>query len=252
MQFVSLLRTLISLKLFLISGLLLFLSGGSIFAADVSILRLSSGMASPLLRETNDGMMDLVMNEVFSRTPMEYQKMDVLPERGLQLANEGVTDGELGRLGLVADLYPNLIKVPEPIFRLKVAGVYTDPNISITSLEEFGNYRVGYVRGRKNAEKLFAGFPEFEVVKTPENLLRMLALGRIDVAFFEVTTAFDLAKVNEIETLYMSDYRIERDLFLFLNVKHTALVGVLDMAIKEMKADGTYDSIMASFHPTNR
>lgn len=75
----------------------------------------------------------------------------------------------------------------------------------------------------------------------------MLDGGRIDLALYTRTDGLALARGMGLSSVApLSPALKDVDMFLYLNRKHEALVPKLAQALREMKADGSYNRILAT------
>ncbi|PIB26635.1 hypothetical protein BFP76_12140 [Amylibacter kogurei] len=190
--------------------------------------------------------------EMFRRNNLLLDKEYVAPARGLDMANRGLTDGDMSRSQVVKVSHPDLLQVPESTYSITLAGMYTDPKINLTSWSDFNQYNVGYIRGWQEALRIFDGHQKLTEVSDPETLLQMLQTGRIDVALFTILPAKIMAKNLNFENYYFSDIRQERKMYMYLNQRHADLIEPLSESLREMKRDGTYHEIMGPYIKENK
>lgn len=204
---------------------------------------------APVVTETGDGYLDRIFNEVFARLGYTYRFEAMPGARALAGANDGTFDGDTARVANAVKDYPNLIRVPEPVISVMFAAVTLKDEIKISKVSDLNGHSVGYVRGWKFFEKLLARHETVEVVRTAEMLMRMLAEGRVDVAFLSVAPALHIADEMGIDSLVVTELRFKKELFVHLNLKHADLVPLMDATLKAMKADRSYGEIMADYTP---
>ena len=189
---------------------------------------------------------------MFARLELSYRFEAMPGARALAGANDGTFDGDSARVANAAKNYPNLIRVPEPVISVVFAAITLRNDIRIEELSDLSSLSVGHVRGWKYSEKLLTYHKNVEIVRTAEILMRMLAEGRIDVAFLAVAPAFQLADKMNISGLIVTDLRFNKDLFVHLNQKHAKLVPLMDETLRSMKADGSYEAIVRGYNPEGR
>ena len=217
--------------------------------AEDKPLLIASANLPPVVTKTADGYLDRILDEMFARVGLKH-RIEIVPgRRGLDGANTGLYDGDAARIDSVGHGFPDLIMLPEPVIPVVFAGQMLTDASAIRTPADFNDYRLGYIRGWKIAERLFADHPDAVAVRNADVLMRMLANHRIDVAFMTIAPARHLAKNLGIAPPMATEFRVQRDLFLFLNPRHKALVPDLTAALRAMKADGTYDTILAGYMP---
>jgi polar amino acid transport system substrate-binding protein len=94
------------------------------------------------------------------------------------------------------------------------------------------------VRGYRSIENGTAGM-SVEVVSSDESLLKMLALGRLDVAVTDVATAESLIPTLKLDTpITILNPPVEViELYHYVNQRNAALVPALENALRRLLAD---------------
>ena len=214
-------------------------------------LVLSNGTLPPVTTPAGNGYLDKLYAEWFSRAGLQAELLAVPAARGLENANAGIYDGDAARTEIDSSLYPHLHRVPEPLSRIFLHGFHIDPDISVRTVDDFRQYRVGYVRGWRAVERLFEGEDNAVALRDVGGLMDMLAAGRIDIAFLTLVPARRLAHERNLKPLKETEFSIEKKQFLYLNAKHLDKIPGLTKALRLMKADGSYDAIMADYIAEN-
>jgi polar amino acid transport system substrate-binding protein len=197
--------------------------------------------SAPLSTAEGTGILDRIAIEAFRR--IGYQAcIESLPcERSLRNADAGVTDGDLLRVAeAVLPKAPNLLAVPEEIYSLPTSGFTTHPDLQLRGFGDLVPLRVGYVLGWKRLEERVQAV---EVLRTrgPEELFGLLVDNKADVVLYERVTGLELVRqlkrpavrVIEPPLLVVSTHMV-------LNRRHQKLLEPLAVALRAMKADGSY------------
>jgi len=205
------------------------------------VLLLNTTSAEPYVTDAHDGFLDLVLAEVGRRMGVEFRILRLPAERALISANEGVIDGEVNRLAAIEKQYPNLLRVPEAIRVSHFSAFARDKSIRPTA-EEIRKRPVGLVKGFKIFEKVVEGAPHVTTTDDGEQLLRLLSLGRIDIALFNKTDGAIVAKKLGLKNIIaLEPPLLSADSFPFLHKRHAELVPKFAAALKAVKAEGLYD-----------
>ena len=107
------------------------------------------------------------------------------------------------------------------------------------------NRHIGIVRGWKILENHTRGFPHVTLVSTETELFTMLQKGRLDVALYDKLTGYEqLSQRGFTDIRHLEPPLVSREMFLYLNKKHTDLIQPLAEALKTLKRDGTYEKIL--------
>ena len=227
-------------------------STSAVGQSSTSLLRLSNATLPPVTTSDRDGYLDKLYEEWFERAGLQVQLFNTPAARGLENANSGIVSGDAARIDIDNSLYPNLLRVPEPVIEVIFSGLYTDPEVNVRSQADYRKYRVGYVRGWRIAERLFEGEANAIAVRTSDNLLDMLAVDRLEIAFMTVAPARELARKKKMKFLNRTDFVIRKNLYLHLHSSHGDKVPRMTEILREMKSDGSYDRIMSGYVVENR
>jgi len=207
----------------------------------------SSAAAQPVLRfatRSDVRMFEPLIAAVYAELGYKVE-YELLPaERGLLSADEGLLAGDIGRNvagdGDILKPYPNLMLVSEPLFvSYDIAYALKGKKAIIAGIADLANYRVGIVRGSKEAEDFVKRYAiNIVVLENREVLDQMLRSGRIDVAIGSsvVTPPDDMVVVNG---------RLRRlEAYHILNRKYASLALDVERVIKAMKADGRWAALL--------
>jgi len=164
--------------------------------------------------------------------------------RSLLQANEGTVDGELGRTRFVQAGHPNLIKISIPVFIVKMVA-FSKLNIRLESgIKDLSQYRVGVVRGYKDAEALVIDRKSTLQVTDAEQLIHMVNFGRIDAGLFALTNGLILLKKLGIHDIHALEPPLAQlELYHYLHKKHSSLVPMITKVLERMERDGSIEEI---------
>jgi len=191
-----------------INRTLIFLALGVFFTGTVhaqTTLRLGSSFSEPLTTPDGDGTLDLVYKELGRRANITIT-VDRLKasERGLLNANSGVDDGIVGHVAGLEKAYPNLIRIPVPVYHCEMVVLSSGVDFKVAGKESIIPYNVGVVRGLKMPEKMAAGAHSVVSLNEAEQLFLMLQKKYIEIALFEKSQALLIIKkmgLKEIKIL---------------------------------------------------
>jgi polar amino acid transport system substrate-binding protein len=206
---------------------------------------LTTSMTSPLSKEDQAGFYDQVLLEVFRRVEQPIHITHLPTERSITNANLGITDGEFPRISGLDSIYHNLIKVPEKLDDFEFVAFTWRTDIQVTDWSSCKPYNVAIVRGWKILEANLADVKSLTRVKNQDILFALLADRRTDIVVYsrfegqEMIRKLGLQSIRVIETPLA-----KREMFLYLNIKHQPMVPVIAEQLRNMKNDGTYNSIL--------
>jgi len=154
-------------------------------------------------------------------------------KRSVYYANEGISDAELIRIKGTEVKYPNLVRIPTPILISKMVVLTSkDSNFTPLKWEDLAKTKIGIPLGVKLLEDRIAHLAPMRVPYS-ENLLRMVILGRIEVAAMPLAMALQHTElVNQLRIVEPSIEDVE--LYHFVHKKHKKLIKELSSAIKEL------------------
>ncbi len=207
-------------------------------------LMLGTFAGPPLSTSRGSGFYDLVLKEAFSRAGYDIKIIRLPAERSLTNADEGITDGDFVRISGLDSIYKNLIQVPEKITDFEFVAFTKHIDIPIKGWESLQPYHIAIVRGWKILENNIVGTPSLVRVKNQDLLFSLLDNDRTDIVVYSRFEGYGIIKKNKMKKLTTLEPPLAiREMFLYLNKKHSRLIPLIDANLKAMKRDGTFDKI---------
>jgi polar amino acid transport system substrate-binding protein len=211
-------------------------------------LSLNTGHVSPRSTPDGKGFEDLIVKEAFRRIGHEIKIIHAPSERCLVNANNGIDDGNFARIAGLEAIYPNLVMVPEPIATFEFALFSKNKNVLVNGWNSLKPYKTGIVTGWKILEKNLGPLPLLYRATDQQSLFDMLEQDRIDVAVFELTEGKEIVRqMKKTAIRPIKPLLDKRDMFIYLNKRHSVLTEQLSNALKDMKRDGTFQRILSTF-----
>lgn len=187
----------------------------------------------------------LLYTEAFRRLDLKFAYKVYPMKRCGDTANNGIVDGEPGRLAQYGKSWPNLIQVSEPVITQAVAAFAKNPFIELDgwdSLKGTG-FKVEGIRGDIIVETNLAK------VVPPKNLsfitrddqgLRKIQAGRTDIFVHLRSIILEVLKAEEFKDSGIKEVGVlqEYSLYPFLHKKHKDLAPKLAAVLKQMKEEG--------------
>lgn len=222
--------------------LLLLMSWLAAAFAETPVITVSTNN-TPLDRKA----LQQLSQEAFRRAGADFKLVSLPSERSLKSADAGEVDGEGLRVAGLTAQYPNLVQVPERYVRISFVAFARDANINLDNgWDSLKPYSVAFITGWKMFEANAAGARAVTKVDKPEQLFQMLDSGRIDLVLYTRADGVALARALGLPSIApVSPALKDVDMYLYLHKKHQALVPRLAQALKDMKADGTYNRILS-------
>jgi polar amino acid transport system substrate-binding protein len=208
-------------------------------------LSLTTGALPPLTSAPgHSGFLDELVRAAFRRIGVEVEVSRVPPARSLINANAGLDDGDLWRIEGIEKDYPNLVRVPEMLLDNEFIAYTKRADIRIRDWSDLQPYAVAFVTGWKPYEVNVKGVKELTKVASLELLFPLLENGRVDVILMDRWQWWWVAHQNRYDKVRLIEWPLARlDEFMYLNIKHAALVPKVAQALADMKADGSYKKI---------
>ncbi len=224
-------------------------TAGSSFAGEKTMV-----MVFPETKENFLGRwLYLSYTEAFKRLGLKLVYEHYPPKRCSYLSDAGKVDGELGRIDNYNEAHPNLIRVEESSFSVKIVAFTTDTSVKLNGWESLKgtDYKVRYVLGIKISED---NLPK---VVSPKNLhftfdaysgITALISGHTDLYVDEEMSAVSVLKqTKEFKDaeIHIAGVMEEVFLYVFLYKKHEALVPRLSSVLYDMKLEGLIEKYKA-------
>lgn len=227
-------------------ALLLLLLPGSPRAENRTLI-LNTSNAAPRSTPEGTGFLDHLVKEAFRRTGRQALITHQPSERALANVNSGQDDGNFARVAGLEGRYPNLIRVPEALTVLTFSAFARPPGPRIRDWADLEPYDVGHVIGWKILEDRIPQAKSLTRVKDGDTLFDLLGKGRLDVAVYDLLQGREIIRRGNLTVVPLDPPLARREMFLYLNRRHEALVPILAQALRDMKQDGTYQAVMAVF-----
>ncbi|MBI3284287.1 MAG: transporter substrate-binding domain-containing protein [Burkholderiales bacterium] len=177
--------------------------------------------------------------EILKQAHIESSVVILPYRRATAESRSARVDGEVGRVANYADNFPELIRV-EPAYYAYTTNAFckTAKGINLQQRKELKPYKLGIVRGIKQFSDLVAGFPNVTEANDIAQLFAMLNYDRFDIAISSSFTGKVELKKQGIKDVAECGEFSRHDLFLFLHVKHKALLPSISAAILKLQKSG--------------
>lgn len=212
--------------------------GLSICCASES-LTFGTGMGHPMIPIASS-----ILDTAYQKLGVQFKVQGYSPERSLVLSNKGVTDGQLFLQEIDHHQYPNLIKIPIPLATGNLMIFTKNRNLQVDGWAGLTSYRVGSQAGIREVDKHQDDLNNIHMLKSGEQLFRMLARERLDVVILPRLVGSSILKRSNLKGIKMLPTPLEKNaLYHYLNVKHLALVPQITQVLRAMLDSGELDSI---------
>lgn len=229
-------------------GLHRFLLALCLYAAPATAadrLVLSSGMHEPWTNSDGTGFTNVFVAELFARLGLTAEVVfNPAAARALQLANDGADDGLAARITGLEVEYPNLVRVPEPIFINDFVAVSAGPAAAIRGWADLSPHAVGYILGWQVFEHNLPPVRDLTVTKDSRQLFSLLKAGRIEYVLHERWQAQWQAREQGISLMVHEPPLVSTPMYMYLNRRHAALVPRIVAELATMKSQARHKAIM--------
>jgi polar amino acid transport system substrate-binding protein len=187
---------------------------------------------------------DHILSEAYARLGYEIELQGYPAERALLMANDGLVDGEAGRVSVVEKSYPNLIRVPTPLYINRIAILTTDTEVvPDEGWGQFRHMRTCIRNGYKFLESRVWG-ENRHMVSSYEKMLELLRNKRVDVGlaeFFDILPALNKTGMGGVRML--CEPMATNPMYHYLNKRNADLVPKIDAVLRDMTAEGRLKAI---------
>jgi hypothetical protein len=192
-------------------------------------------IATSLSRSTLSTQIEQQLQRAYSRLGYQIEVVRLPAGRSLHMANRGVYDGELFRIGGLAEDFPALRQVEVQLATIEVlAFVKTEHQAELRDWVDLKHIRVGYVRGFRLAEKIqYAGYPV--ALTTLEQAVGMLEQGKIDVLLEDLQSVRSMlpAQLEQVGLTSLPTVLARAGLYHYLHERHSDLLEPLATVLKK-------------------
>jgi ABC-type amino acid transport substrate-binding protein len=181
-----------------------------------------------------------LLKAIYAKLGIQVELVDMPAKRALLESSAGRLDGEVQRVIGVASEYPSLLPVRPPINYIEPSAFTRGLEFPVQGWESIAAYELGIVRGVGSSERGTAGMARVEAVGNMDQLMQMLAAGRIQVAvndrFSGILVTRRLRLDPAVRPLSPPLERIP--VHHFLHEQHRELVPRVEQAVQQMESSG--------------
>ena len=209
---------------------------------DVYILNTSTG--APYATKDRTGFQDLIVDEVFRRIGLKGRVESYeASARALINANEGIDHGVTMRIKGLEKKYPNLVRVPERLVENDFVAYSTGLDFTTDNWNSLHPYVVAYINGWVVFERNLSADQNKTAVREPGQMFEMLRKGRVDAVLYERWQGLLRAQQTGVAVHAHGPPLASVDMFMYVHKNYAHLAPKLAQALRDMKADGTYQAI---------
>jgi len=168
-----------------------------------------------------------LLQQAYAEIGLQITVVPLPAGRSLRMANQGLYDGELFRIGGLQSQFPNLLQVPVELRQLRLfAYVRADRTDNWQQWQHRKELVIGHVRGfRLATQQQFAG--NRVETTTLQQAQELLLQGKIDLLLED---EWSLPANRELQRL--PEVLAQAGLFHYLHIRHQALMPALMQALQ--------------------
>ncbi len=184
-----------------------------------------------------------ILTRAYALAGQPVQFVELPLRRSLQMVLDGSLDGEMFRVGALAEREPTLHRVPTPLLTIE-SRVYLRKDSPDARLvpewKSFADRKVAYERGSLQIEDNLKGIATLVQANGLEEALRLLNAGSADAAVINEPKG---ARMHPLAAQF-NFVRLEQPLdavpfYHYLGARHGELAKRLDKVLHQMEADGS-------------
>ncbi|WP_170827100.1 substrate-binding periplasmic protein [Magnetovibrio blakemorei] len=205
---------------------------------------LNTSTGEPYANDAGTGFQDLVVAEAFKRIGLKGRvERYVASARALINANEGIDQGVAMRVMGLDKKYPNLVRVDERLIENDFVAYSRDLNFSTDSWQSLEPYVVALINGWVIFERNLSPTQSKTAVTEPDQMFAMLAKKRVDVVLYERWQGLYRARLSGLDVRIHEPPLASVNMYMYVHQDYAHLAPKLAQALRDMKADGTYQAI---------
>jgi len=183
-----------------------------------------------------------VLTEAYARIDKKLRFETFPLQRSLNIANSGVTDGELERIGDLEEKYSSLIQIPVSIAYDDILVYSKNITFNVDGWQSLKPYKVDLLYGFKLGEQQTKGM-NIEKIQKVEQGLRKLNAGRSDLFLGSVGFLCTIKKLNLNEIKPLSPAVETVMMFHYPHKQHESLAEKLEVVLIDMQKTGEIKTI---------
>ncbi|MGB1236704.1 MAG: substrate-binding periplasmic protein [Pseudomonadales bacterium] len=185
-----------------------------------------------------------IIEAAYAKLGYTVRTVEMPGKRALKESSSGRLDGEVHRIFEIADEYTSLVRVPTPLNYIESAVFTRDQDFTVTDCQALDAYAVGIVGGVKHAEICVVGLRDVQVFGTSEKMMKLLNLGRIQLAITAKVNGQVLVSQMKLSGIKpLSPALRKMPVYHYLHRKHRDLVPQIDAVFQEMQRSGELEQL---------
>jgi ABC-type amino acid transport substrate-binding protein len=233
------------IKLILIIKLLLILNlTTSLYAVEILKFSVTTGTKETRLVMGSEA----ILKKIGKKIGVSFV-LEVLPgKRADKYLEKSLIDGDIGRILEFGQIYPHLIRIEEPIASFPYYAYAAKHEIKIKKWLDLKPYSVVYVAGTTYIEaNLKPIHNKLHTIGSIKQAVRFIAAKRADIFVSSPLEMEEFQKSGELRMLGINKSQTPistLNFYTYFQPKHALIAKKYNLALKQLKMDGTYMKIL--------
>ena len=166
--------------------------------------------------QENNVFLEKLLPTILQEAQLTATFLNIPSERTLLELNIGKIDANGLRLNVLEDLYPNIIRMEEPIEHINFIAITNNKDIEIQNWSDLIDLKVGYPRGWKIFDLNVPKNASVMKTKNQIQLFKMLNANRLDVVLLSTPIANTLLKEIEVPNVHFHKPPLHKNASIFV------------------------------------
>ena len=180
------------------------------------------------------------IHKLFQRIHIKSVDKPVPAERALEMISMSETDVDPFRIEGLEKAHPNIIRLPGVIYRSAIIAASPNPKLKVSGWGSLKELKICAKIGIKAIEERLVGIKQLFYSAHLIDMANMAIRGRCEVIIMHRGEWPEINREN-IGSLYeLSPILEQRDFYIYINKKHSALVPKLTQELEKMRQEGQW------------
>ncbi len=185
-----------------------------------------------------------VLKVAYGKIDVSVKFVSMPAKRAINESNSGRLDGEIYRIEEINKFYPNLKRVPTPVYYIEPSIFTKQQDIFIPNCFSIKNLSVGIVRGVKHSELCTKDLNNVQVFSYPKTMMKMINAEKIDIGILSKNNGIALLKQLNIDSVKPIEPPLQSiPVYHYLHEQHIEVIPKIDRVLAEMTASGEIEQI---------
>ena len=185
----------------------------------------------------------LILREAYRRLGIDIQAVPLPAERALRSATAGATCGEVARMEGLESIYPDLLRVPEPLIFIQTLALTLGMTFPVDGWQSLRPYRLCYTHGVKIYEESTAGMLRMPSTGAVHSI-QLMRQGLCEVTLIDSWSWSNIDKANVGPVRELEPAVAVTPLYHYLHHRYEAMVPLVAEELRKMREEGVIQAIL--------